>query len=130
MKKKSRRREKKALNKDKVKRFTCIVCPACCVVETDGDEVEGARCEKGEAFARQESIVPLRVLTTTVRCDGPTGARMLPVKTANPVPLREIPRLVRQIKAMRVSEIPPIGTALSLSFSGESITLLVTGELD
>ena len=127
---KSRRKSANPLNKEKVKRYTCIVCPVCCELETDGAEVNGARCPKGEAFARQEIIMPLRVLTTTVRCVAPTGTKMLPVKTANPVPLHEISTIVREIKALRVSGIPAVGSTISLEFSGRPIRLLVTGELD
>jgi CxxC motif-containing protein len=132
MKKKTKgpRKAEKPLNKEKAKRYTCIVCPVCCELETDGAEVNGARCSKGEDFARQEMIMPLRVLTTTVRCDAPTGTKMLPVKTANPVPLHEISTIVRGIKALRVSGIPAIGSTISLEFSGQPIMLLVTGELD
>jgi CxxC motif-containing protein len=126
----SRRKAEKPLNKEKAKRYTCIVCPVCCELETDGVEVNGARCPKGEAFARQEMTMPLRVLTTTVRCEAPAGTRMLPVKTATPVPLHQISTIVREIKALRVSGIPAIGSTISLKFSGEPIMLLVTGELD
>jgi CxxC motif-containing protein len=127
---KNRRKAEKPLNKEKAKLYTCIVCPVCCELETDGVEVNGARCPKGEAYARQEIIMPLRVLTTTVRCDAPAGTRMLPVKTANPVALREISTIVREIKALRVSGIPAVGSTISLEFSGRPIMLLVTGELD
>jgi hypothetical protein len=70
------------------------------------------------------------VLTTTVGCVAPTGTKMLPVKTVNPVPLREISTIVREIKALRVSGIPAVGSTISLEFSGRPIMLLVTGELD
>jgi len=91
-KKAKRKKAEKPLNRDKAKRYTCIVCPACCDLETDGVEVNGARCPKGEAFARQEMIAPLRVITTTVRCETAKGVRMLPVKTACPVLLLSFPR--------------------------------------
>ena len=129
-KKKGRRKSAKLLNKEKAKRYTCIVCPVCCELETDGVEVNGARCLKGEAFARQETITPLRVLTTTIRCVAPAGTKMLPVKTANPVPLHEISTIVSEIRALRVSGIPAVGSTISLELSGRSIMLLVTGELD
>ena len=127
---KSRHKAEKPLNNEKAKGYTCLVCPLCCELETDGAEVNGARCSKGEGFARQEIIMPLRVLTTTVRCDAPTGTKMLPVKTANPVPLHQISPIVRKIKALRVSGIPAIGSTISLEISGQPIMLLVTGELD
>jgi CxxC motif-containing protein len=128
-KKTRRKKEQKPLNKDKAKRYTCIVCPTCCDLETDGVDVNGARCPKGEAFARQEMVSPLRVITTTVRCETPKGVRMVPVKTACPVPLALIPEVMKQVKALRLSEIPAIGTVLKIGSSSESVEWMVTGEL-
>jgi len=129
-KKTKRKKEQKPLNKDKAKRYTCIVCPACCDLETDGVDVNGARCPKGEAFALQEMVAPLRVITTTVRSETSKGVRMVPVKTACPVPLALIPQVMKQVKALRLSEIPPIGTLLKTGSSPESVEWVVTGELD
>ncbi len=127
-KKKTKHKTEKPLDKDKAKRYTCIVCPACCELETDGEEVNGARCPKGDAFARQEMIMPLRVITTTVRCETPKGLRMLPVKTACPVPLSRISGIIRQIKCLHLSEIPPIGSRISTTSAEEPIEIIVTGE--
>lgn len=128
--KKTKRKEPKPLNKDKAKRYTCIVCPACCELETDGVEVNGARCPKGEAFAKQEMIAPLRVITTTVRSETSKGVRMVPVKTTCPIPLALIPEVMKQVKALRLSEIPVIGTLLRTGSTSESVEWVVTGELD
>jgi CxxC motif-containing protein len=128
-KKTKRKKEPKPLNKDKAKRYTCIVCPACCDLETDGTDVNGARCPKGEAFARQEVIMPLRLITTTVRCEISKGTKLLPVKTSCPVPLSRVPEMMRQIKALRLSEIPAIGTRLTTGSASEPVEWVVTGEL-
>jgi len=128
--KKTKKKEPKPLNRDKAKRYTCIVCPACCDLETDGVDVDGARCPKGEAFALQEMVAPLRVITTTVRCETSKGVRMVPVKTACPVPLALISQVMKQVKALRLSEIPPIGTLLKTGSSSESVEWVVTGEVE
>ena len=129
-KKTKRKKEAKPLNRDKAKRYTCIVCPACCELETDGVEVNGARCPKGEAFARQEMIAPLRVITTTVRCETSKGIKMVPVKTACPIPLALIPEVMKQVKSLRLSEIPAIGSLLKTGYSSESVEWMVTGEVN
>jgi CxxC motif-containing protein len=129
-KKKSRRKAEKTLDKDKARRMTCIVCPACCELETDGAEVNGSRCPKGEAFARQEMVMPLRVITTTVRCETSKGLKMLPVKTACPVPLSRIPDIMKQIKSVRLSQPLPIGSLIEAGSSAEPVELVVTGALD
>jgi CxxC motif-containing protein len=129
-KKKSRRKAEKPLDRDKTRRFICIVCPACCEIETDGVEVNGSGCPKGEAFARQEMVMPLRVITTTVRCQTHKGVRMLPVKTACPTPLSKVPDIMRQIKSLCLSEVPPIGSRIEAGTPAAPVELIVTGALD
>jgi len=129
-KKKRKDKDRKPIDKEKARYYTCIVCPACCDLETDGTDVNGARCPKGEAFARQEVIMPLRLITTTVRCEISKGTKLLPVKTSCPVPLSRVPEMMRQIKALRLSEIPAIGTQLTTGSSPEPVEWVVTGELE
>lgn len=114
--------------KEGTTRYICIVCPTCCNLETDGLEVLGARCERGEAFARQEMVSPLRVLTTTIRCKTERETRMLPVKTASAVPLEETFEIMKYIKAMRLTRVPPIGSKLKVEMHPEPLELIVTGE--
>jgi len=114
--------------KRKRKKFICIICPKCCELETDGSEVSGARCKKGEEFARQEVILPLRVITTTIRCETKEGIKIIPVKTASPVPLSHIPGIMQHIKKFRLSEIPNIGSQITLTKTSEPIELIITGE--
>lgn len=112
----------------KTKNFICIICPKCCKLETDGKEVKGAKCKKGKGFALQEAIAPLRVITTTVRYDTNEGRKMIPVKTAEPVPLEDIPRIMRHIKRVKVSEIPALGSRITVKGYSKPIGLIVTGE--
>jgi CxxC motif-containing protein len=110
------------------KKFICIICPKCCELETDGTEVSGAKCKRGKEFALQEAIVPLRVITTTVRCEINGGRKMIPVRTACPVPLEDIPQIMRHIKGVRISEIPPLGSRITVRGYSKPIELVVTGE--
>jgi len=116
------------MESEKRREFICIVCPKCCVLEMVGDEIRGARCERGEQFARQEAVMPLRVVTTTLRCETPQGARMLPVKSATPVPLPRVLDMVKRIKELRLSEIPPLGSRIKLDCPGGALELIVAGE--
>lgn len=118
----------RTLAKDETRRYVCIVCPICCELETDGLEVLGARCEKGEAFARQEMISPLRVLTATIRCETERGLKMLPVKTASAVPLDNVFEIMKHIKALRLTQTSPLGSRLKVDTYPEFLELIVTGE--
>lgn len=69
--------------------LTCIVCPLGCKMEVGFDPdtktveyVKGNTCKRGEEYAKNECIRPVRVLTTTVACiDG----GVVPVKTDKPI---------------------------------------------
>ena len=54
--------------------LTCIVCPMGCritVEKVDGRlHVSGNTCKRGEKYALQESVCPMRTLTTLVRVLG------------------------------------------------------------
>ena len=77
--------------------FNCTTCPSECLltveVERDADgavvevrSVTGNSCPRGDKFAHQELICPMRVLTTTIAVSGGDEA-LLPVRTAEAIPL-------------------------------------------
>jgi CxxC motif-containing protein len=112
----------------RTKKFICIICPKCCELETDGTEVRGAKCKRGKEFALQEAIAPLRVITTTVRYETEEGRKMIPVKSAAPLPLEDVPQIMRHIKGVRISEISPLGSRIKVEGYTKPIELIVTGE--
>lgn len=124
----------KKKKKDKVvfsgptQKYVCITCPNCCALETDGTQVAGGRCEKGQAFACQEWIEPRRVITTTVRVETEKGTHILPVKTASPVPLSSLSSVMKGIKSLRLKEVPFIGTKIVIPDLEEPLEIIVTGE--
>ena len=73
--------------------ITCINCPMGCrmTVRMEGDEIlgiTGNTCKRGEAYAKQECTVPMRMVTAVVPVDG----RRMPVsvKTRTPIPKAKI----------------------------------------
>ena len=74
--------------------LTCICCPMGCNlrVELDGESilsVAGNGCKRGEEYARQECVAPVRVITASVPVVDGKLARVS-VKTAVPVPKNRI----------------------------------------
>ena len=72
------------------KTITCTVCPRGCEIEAEYTNaadiaLKGFSCPRGERYARDECLTPKRLFTSSVRIDAP-GRRMLPVRTAAPVP--------------------------------------------
>lgn len=86
--------------------LVCVVCPIGCEIDVvhDGSTIismEGNKCERSEEFVSQELIEPMRILTTTVRIQ---GARWLviPVRTDKSVPKRLFPRIMRQLRRIKL----------------------------
>ncbi len=76
------------------KELVCTVCPNSCslTVELNLDgqaaKVSGNRCSRGETFAKQEVVCPMRVLTSTVLLDLGNGTEaLLPVRSSSPFAL-------------------------------------------
>jgi len=88
------------------KHFVCVVCPIGCEIDVvhDGSKIismEGNKCEKSEEFVTQELIEPMRVLTTTVRIQCSKWP-VIPVRTDKSVPKRLFPRIVRQLRRIKL----------------------------
>lgn len=116
------------MDNNKKKRFICLICPKSCELETDGTEVKGAKCKRGEKFALQEFVSPLRVITTTILFKNKNSFKMIPVKTSRPVPLNKTFEIMKQIKKIQLRKIPDLGAKIPLKNPSEKIDLIVTGE--
>lgn len=73
--------------------ITCINCPVGCrlTVELENGTVKsvtGNTCKRGEIYARQECVEPLRMVTAVVPVKG--SAMPLSVKTRTPIPKKLI----------------------------------------
>jgi CxxC motif-containing protein len=88
------------------KHFVCVVCPIGCEIDVvhDGSKIismEGNKCEKSEEFVTQELIEPMRILTTTVCIEGLRWP-VVPVRTDEAVPKRLFPRIMRQLRRIKL----------------------------
>lgn len=88
------------------KHFVCVVCPIGCEIDVvhDGGKIistEGNKCEKSEEFVSQELVEPMRILTTTVRIEASKWP-VVPVRTDKAVPKRLFPRIMRQLRRIKL----------------------------
>ena len=87
-----------------ITKLTCIECPMGCeiTVQTDGNivTVEGNGCPRGKAYAQNEVVCPMRVVTSTVKT---SDGRLLPVKTDKPVKKSEIFNVMENISTVIVT---------------------------
>jgi len=114
--------------------ITCITCPIGCdiTVHGEGEEIsrmEGYQCKRGEEYARNEFVHPVRILTTTVRVVG-ADCPLIPVRSDKPVPRELLIQCMEKIKEAAVEApvrrydviIPDIlGTGASILATGEAV---------
>ena len=71
-----------------IREMTCIVCPLGCSLKVELENgkvlsVSGNTCPRGEKYANEECVHPMRTITTTVRCE---NGEILSVKTDRTIP--------------------------------------------
>lgn len=115
------------------KKLICVSCPIGCEITVKMEDgvvtsISGNRCPRGEAYARQEAIDPMRVLPTSVkviRGEFP----LVSVKTDQPVPKRLIPQIMNYIRTLSVDAPVEIGQVMAEHLLGTSANLVATREV-
>lgn len=109
--------------------LTCIVCPMGCriKVEKEGGEmkISGNTCKRGEKYAMQETVCPMRTLTTLVRLRGGKGP-LCPVKTQSPIPKSMLPLALEVVKGVCVDAPVKIGDVVVPNIAGTGVDLVAT----
>jgi len=118
----------------KKKELVCIVCPKSCriQVEYEGSEIiniDGASCKKGEEYARNEILNPVRVFTGSVRVEGGNFLNVS-VKTPNPVPKKFLSDLGDFTHKLKVKAPVKIGDKIAENILGQSIDLVATRKIE
>lgn len=93
------------------KKIICITCPLGCEITVRGDadrvdSIEGHACKRGEAYARDEFIAPVRILTTSVSVAG-AGSPLVPVRSRTPIPKGKMFDCVRLLQSVELTA--PVG---------------------
>lgn len=111
--------------------ITCIICPLGCQIQIHqfGNElkISGHTCPRGEAYARDETFAPKRMLTGVVAVEGRSA--MLPVKTKSPIPKSSLREAMAEIRTVYVKAPVIIGDVLINNLAGTGIELIATKNL-
>lgn len=112
------------------KEITCIVCPIGCkiLVKTNGTSFEildGNKCKKGVEYARNESLDPRRVLTSSVFVENGEWP-LVSVKTTRPIPKEKIFDVLKVIKSARVNAPVIIGQVIIKDVLNTGIDIVAT----
>ena len=120
-------------------KFNCTTCPSECLltveVERDADgvaevrSVAGNSCPRGDKFAHQELICPMRVLTTTVAVSGGDEA-LLPVRTAEAIPLALHAQAMDLIRGLVVEAPIRMGDVVLENLLDTNINLIASMDID
>lgn len=120
-------------------KFNCTTCPSECLltveVERDADgvaevrSVAGNSCPRGDKFAHQELICPMRALTTTVAASGGEEA-LLPVRTAEAIPLALHAQAMTLIRGLVVNAPIRMGDIVLENLLDTNINLIASMDID
>lgn len=102
----------------------CIICPRGCqlTAEIQGENVKvtGNTCPKGEEYAINECLHPMRTVTATVRVSNRENT-MLAVKTAAPVPKGKMFEVMEKLRAITVEAPVALGDAVLEDVFGTTV---------
>ena len=109
--------------------ITCINCPVGCRMEVthEGENVlsvKGNTCKRGDAYARQECVAPLRMVTAVA----PVQDRETPVslKTRTPISKKLIDDCMRAIMAKPFTAPIAAGDVLIPDVCGTGVDVIAT----
>ena len=118
------------------KYFCCTTCPLECKLTVNVDAtgafvaVVGNRCPRGADFARQELVMPLRVLTTTVRIAGGGGVSLLPVRSDRAFDLGKHALAVQGLHRLCCQAPVRMGDVVARGIAGTEAAMLATCDVD
>ena len=113
--------------------ITCISCPVGCRMQAITENgvlasLSGNACRRGEIYARQESVAPMRMVTAVLPVEG----RSLPlsVKTKTPIPKEDIRRCMAALAALELK--PPIhmGQVVIADVCGSGVDVVATKQVE
>lgn len=111
---------------------TCIICPAGCTLTIRQENgqwlVSGNRCARGKQYAIQEMTDPRRTVTATAATDNAEYPR-IPLKSAAPVPMMEIPKVLKALENLQVQLPVRAGACLLADAAGTGIDIIATRTL-
>lgn len=112
-----------------VRELICINCPMGCplTVTMDGDSltVTGNTCPRGEDYAKKEVLSPTRIVTSSVRVNGGTIARVS-VKTKTDIPKGKIFDVMKEIRTARVDAPVAMGDVVIADCAGTGVEVIAT----
>ncbi|MBE6126043.1 MAG: DUF1667 domain-containing protein [Erysipelotrichaceae bacterium] len=115
-----------------MKELICIGCPRGCHLKVDEENdyrVTGNNCNVGAEYGRNELINPTRTLTTTVRLTEGVH-HSLPVKSASPIPKKDLFKAMAELDEIEVKAPVKCGEVVYRNVAGSGVDIVATRDLD
>lgn len=111
----------------------CISCPKGCRmrVETDGSNitVSGNACNRGKAYARNEILNPVRMVTTVIQTRR-AGHALLPIRTLSPVPKEKVAEILAELHRKKAKAPIRIGDVICRDVAGTKVDVIATKAIE
>ena len=113
--------------------ITCINCPVGCRMQVTVENgvvtsVKGNSCKRGDTYARQECVAPMRMVTAVVTLHN--RKTPLSVKTCTPIPKEAIFDCMRAIQQAEPSAPVRIGQVVCPNVCGTGVDVIATKNID
>lgn len=112
--------------------MVCIVCPNGCRLNVDNNNGEitvvGAKCKRGETFAKTELTCPTRSVTSSVKtilADYP----VVSVRTDGEIPKDKVFDLIAELSKFTLDKKVPIGTIIISNVFGTGVNVITTTDI-
>jgi len=112
------------------KSLTCILCPNGCAIEAEQEgkqviSLSGNLCLRGEEYAEQELLTPLRSIASLVKLDG-GELPLVSVRLTKPVPKDRLMDVMAEIKKQTLTAPTRIGQVVIANVLGLNSDVIVT----
>lgn len=116
-----------------MRNMVCIVCPQGCRMTVDDSDknrvtVSGNSCKRGEEYARNEVLNPVRVITSTVKISGGLHKRC-PVKTDIPIPKDKIFEAISLLDSVSLASPVHEGQIVTANICGTNANFVATRDM-
>ncbi len=116
------------------KKVICIICPEGCNITVRGEGyniefMKGHACKRGEEYARNEFINPVRILTSLVKIEG-GNTPLVPVRSNKPVSKELLFDFIKAIREVNVNAPIHCHDVLIPDILGKGIDIIATCSVD
>ena len=114
--------------------ITCIICPIGCSITVNGegeriDSLCGNKCKRGEEYAKNEFVRPVRILTSSALVSD-AEFPLVPLRSSKPLPKDMIFDCMEEVKKLNLKAPVRRGDVLIENVLGTGVDIVATGTVE